>query len=94
MFIVKTVTGLNLTPSFFSDQKKEPIIRFGTALARTRTKFLKKHRAKAIKFLRDAKKSRCECDARPRVNRAWIAGADLQPVLDFLSQRWKPQGEA
>lgn len=57
------------------------------ALAKTRTKFQKTIRRRALKFLRGAKAARKtnQYDSRPRTNRAWLAGADLQPVLDFLA---------
>lgn len=60
---------------------------FGVALAKVRTKFAKRHRRQAMSFLRQARMSDREFDCRPRINRAWIAGADLQPVLDFLSKQ-------
>ena len=60
--------------------------RFGTALAKVRTKYGKSIRRRAMKFLREAKKSRRtnHYNMSSRVNRAWMAGANLQPVLDFM----------
>ena len=67
-------------------------IRFGTALAKTRTKFQKKLRRKAYSFLRDALRNPGELNNGSRVNRAWIAGADLQPIVDYLASKWQCQG--
>lgn len=63
-------------------------IRFGTALAKTRTKFQKKLRRRAYSFLRDALRNPGELNSGSRVNRAWIAGADLQPIVDYLASKW------
>ena len=66
--------------------------RFGTALAKVRTKYGKSIRRRALKFLREAKKSRNsnQYNKSSRVNRAWMAGANLQPVLDFMVNNWWP----
>ena len=60
--------------------------RFGTALAKVRTKYGKAIRRRAMKCLREAKKSRNsnQYNKSSRVNRAWMAGANLQPVIDFM----------
>ena len=60
---------------------------FGRALARVRTKHLKRNFRKAMIFLRGARKTENQLDIRARINRAWIAGANLQPVIDYLSNR-------
>ena len=72
---------MNPTISSFRD------FRFGNALAKTRTKFQKRIRRRAYKFLKEARKDSGDYDSRPRVNRAWLAGADLQPILNYLTQR-------
>lgn len=60
---------------------------FGVALAKTRTKFQKRMHRTAFKFLKKARSSENNFDFRPRVNRAWMTGANLQPVIDFLSKK-------
>ena len=62
-------------------------LRFGVALARTRTKFQRRTVRKAYQFLKKARKTSHDYDYRPRTNRAWIQSAGLQEVLDFLSKR-------
>lgn len=61
--------------------------RFGVALAKVRTRFHKSIRRRAFKALKDARKNRhvSNYNTSSRVNRAWMAGANLQPILDFLS---------
>lgn len=61
--------------------------RFGVAVSSVRTKFQKKIQRRAREFLRNARKSDSQYDLRPRVNRAWLAGADLQSVFNFLSSQ-------
>ncbi|CAL1129927.1 unnamed protein product [Cladocopium goreaui] len=58
---------------------------FGSALCKVRTQFLSKHRRAAKQKLREARKSTKQLDVRPRINKAWVTGADLQSVFDFLS---------
>lgn len=60
---------------------------FGVALAKVRSKHQKRNYRKAMAFLRGARKTENKLDLRTRVNRAWMAGANLQPVIDFLSNR-------
>ena len=62
-------------------------LRFGMALSKVRTHLLRMHRRDAKRFLRDAKNITMEFDKRTKVNRAWVAGCDRQPVMDFLSAR-------
>ncbi|CAK9090432.1 Uncharacterized protein SCF082_LOCUS42649 [Durusdinium trenchii] len=62
---------------------------FGIALAKTRTMYLKRNYSTAMKFLRRARHTTGDFDRRPRVNRQWTKMADLQPVIDFLSQSHK-----
>ena len=63
----------------------KPSLRFGEALAGCRTLHAKRIVRKANKFLRSAKGSGATFNTSSRLNRAWIAGANLQPVLDFLA---------
>ena len=63
----------------------KPFLRFGDALAGCRTLHAKRIVRKANKFLRSAKGSGATFNTSSRLNRAWIAGANLQPVLDFLA---------
>jgi hypothetical protein len=63
------------------------LLRFGVALAKVRTKFEKKIRRKAFVFLRKALKCKEQYNTKQRINRAWVAGADLQPVFDFLTSQ-------
>ena len=62
-------------------------LRFGVALARTRTKFQRRTVRKAYRFLKKARKTSHDYDYRPRTDRAWIQSDGLQEVLDFLSKR-------
>ena len=59
--------------------------RFGEALSKSRSLHAKRNLRRAKRFVRDARRSTRNFDLRPRVNRAWIAGANLQPVLNFLA---------
>ena len=61
--------------------------KFGQALAKVRSKHQKRNHRKAMAWLRRARKSEQDYDRRPRINKAWVAGANLQPVLDFLSAK-------
>lgn len=47
---------------------------------------LEEHARSARKFLQEAKKSSNKADTRVKINRAWLSGAELQDVLNFLSQ--------
>ena len=58
---------------------------FGVALAKVRSKHAKRNFNSAVKFLKAARKTANDFDRRPRINRAWMAGANLQPVFDFLT---------
>jgi hypothetical protein len=62
-------------------------LRFGVALSKVRTRFAKNNKRKAMAFLRDARKGSYKYDLRPRTNHAWMKAGDLQPVLDFLTQK-------
>lgn len=68
---------------FFQDQF--PRLRFGVAVSKCRSRFDKKHKRIAKEFLRQARATDNHFDARPKENRAWINGGDLQPVIDYLS---------
>ena len=69
----------------FIDRK----LRFGVAVSKCRTKFLKRHRRAAKQFLRRARKTPNDYDRRSKINRSWVNSANLQPVIDFLSEKWK-----
>ncbi|CAK9076812.1 unnamed protein product, partial [Durusdinium trenchii] len=61
---------------------------FGRALASRRTLALKKQRRFARSFLKRAHESRGSLmDERPRANAKWVKGADLKPIITYLSQR-------
>ncbi|CAK9102934.1 unnamed protein product [Durusdinium trenchii] len=62
------------------------VFMFGRALAACRTKRLKKHQKLARRFMREAKQSETSMDERPRVNDAWVRGANLRPILAYLSK--------
>lgn len=55
------------------------------ALAKVRTKHRRRHRAEAMKFLREAKATTKTVDRRPKVNKLWHDSADLLPVFEFLT---------
>lgn len=59
---------------------------FGVALAKARTSNRKKNFRTALKFLREARATKNDYDRRRRLNQRWIRQADLQPIIDFLSQ--------
>lgn len=61
--------------------------KFGEALSKVRSKYQKKHHREAMAWLRQARRCERDYDRRPRLNRAWVTGANLQPVLDFLSAK-------
>ncbi|CAJ1372230.1 unnamed protein product [Effrenium voratum] len=60
---------------------------FGHALSAVRTKNLKKIKAKAKKFLRDAKVKGGEVDRNRRSNAHWVKHAKLMPVFEYLAGR-------
>ncbi|CAJ1355964.1 unnamed protein product, partial [Effrenium voratum] len=64
---------------------KHPRKRFGHALSAVRTKNLKKIKAKAKKFLRDAKVKGGEVDRNRRSNAHWVKHAKLMPVFEYLA---------
>lgn len=80
---------VNYSQPVFGGQPRCPSLRFGIALAKTRTMYLKRNYSTAMKFLRRARHTTGDFDRRPRVNRQWTKMADLQPVIDFLSQSHK-----
>lgn len=59
--------------------------RFGRVLAKVRSKHLKRHVAEARRFLREARQSTMKLNAKPKANNLWLEGANLAPVLEFLS---------
>lgn len=60
-------------------------LRFGEALAAVRSDTMDQRQREARKFLALAQKSENEMDVRARPNNILIRGADLKPVVDFLS---------
>ncbi|CAL1151782.1 unnamed protein product [Cladocopium goreaui] len=58
---------------------------FGLAIARCRTQHKARHLRLARQFLRDARKSTNSMDTSARINKIWKDGANLEPVLTFLS---------
>jgi|OrbCmetagenome_4_1107370.scaffolds.fasta_scaffold60124_2 hypothetical protein len=61
--------------------------RFGRALAKIRSDQQKINQCKAMRFLKEARKSINKADDRVNVNRAWRKGAQLESVINFLSSR-------
>lgn len=61
--------------------------RFGQALSKARALHAKRNVRRARRFIRQARNTTNQFNLRPRVNRAWVAGANLQPVLDFLASK-------
>ncbi|CAK9073155.1 unnamed protein product [Durusdinium trenchii] len=59
---------------------------FGRALAAVRTSHLKRHKRTARRFLEEASETENVMNERPRLNSAWVTGANLKPVLAFLSK--------
>ena len=59
--------------------------RFGDALATVRTAHRERLRRQALKFLKEAKVSSNCMDESARINNILIRGADLKPVLSYLS---------
>lgn len=59
-------------------------LRFGEALAKARTLRQKKVVRKAHAFLKRAYVTENTFDTRARLNRSWMAGANLEPVLHYL----------
>lgn len=60
-------------------------LRFGEALAAVRSDTMDVRHREAKKFIALALKSSNEMDSRPRPNNILIRGADLKPVVNFLS---------
>lgn len=70
----------------FSAKYPTPL-RFGTAVAKVRSRFQKRHVAAARRFLRAAVKDKTsKCDARPSINNMWMKHANLEPIIKFLSK--------
>lgn len=61
-------------------------IRLGTAMSKLRTKFLKSHKLRAQQFLRQAAKDTSRLNSRASINQMFIDGANLEPMLSFLSK--------
>ena len=59
--------------------------RFGRVLAAIRTKHRAELKRKAKQFLKEAMANPGQADCRPKANQLWIAGADLKPVISYLS---------
>lgn len=59
--------------------------RFGEALAAVRSEHAVHHRREAKRFLQEAMRTSNKMDEGARANNLWIKGADLKPVLNFLS---------
>ena len=59
--------------------------RFGVGLAKCRTQAEKRHRRMAKRFLKEAKQSENKADTSRSANNAWIKGAQLESVIQFLS---------
>ena len=64
--------------------------RFGKAVSTVRSKFEKQHRRIARQFLKEAveatQSGECGINMSARQNRFWMDHADLEPVLNFLSE--------
>ena len=45
----------------------------------------RRNKRMAREFLKEAKSSENRADFRPRVNKAWMKGAELESVIQFLS---------
>ncbi|CAK9092925.1 Uncharacterized protein SCF082_LOCUS43721 [Durusdinium trenchii] len=58
---------------------------FGIALSKCRTLHERRHAREARKFLKEARASTRKLDQRPRLNKAWVHGANLDPVMTYLS---------
>ena len=67
------------------DPHTKPSHRFGVAMSKIRSMHRKKVIRQAKKFLRSARACDGTFNGSVRLNRAWIAGANLKPVLDFLA---------
>lgn len=61
------------------------VLRFGIALSKRRTLHERRHAREARKFLKEARASTRKLDQRPRLNKAWVHGANLDPVMTYLS---------
>lgn len=60
---------------------------FGIALSKARTLHAASVQRQAATFLKAAKCTKRTFDARHRVNKAWLDGARLQSVFNYLSQK-------
>lgn len=69
---------------------KRPL-RFGKAVARVRTSYLKQHRRLARQFIEQAVQSvqsgKSGLNFNPRQNKFWMDHANLEPVLSFLAEK-------
>ena len=63
-------------------------LRFGEALSRSRTLHAKRIQRRAKTFLKIARRTTNSYNMDPKVNRAWVKHADLQPIFDFLAGKW------
>lgn len=86
-FCLKESVWVSNPAKTFPGYDRSLLLRFGVAVAKVRTKFEKKIRRKAFVFLRKALKCKEQYNTKQRINRAWVAGADLQPVFDFLTSQ-------
>ena len=62
--------------------------RFGRAVARVRTRHLKRQRRAAASFIRKAMKGDDRLDLSKKTNQQWMDLANLKPIFQFLAKQW------
>ena len=62
--------------------------RFGRAVARVRSRHLKRQRKAAASFIRKALKGDDRLDMTKKSNQLWMEMANLKPIFQFLSKQW------
>lgn len=85
-FLVDSSCSSKCQPAF-SPSAGLPSQRFGVAISKCRSLHKKRLERKARKFIKESRETKNGFNMKSRVNRAWIAGANLQPVLDYLAAR-------
>lgn len=81
-----------ITQSIFLEITPKPVgsatPRFGRAVARVRSRHLKRQQKAAASFIRKALKGDDRLDMTKKSNQLWMELANLKPIFQFLAKQW------
>ena len=81
-----------ITQSIFLEITPKPVRsatpRFGRAVARVRSRHLKRQRKAAASFIRKALKGDDRLDMTKKSHQLWMELANLKPIFQFLAKQW------